>query len=540
VAGLVATFGSGAMTNSINEFQNAECIFVIGSNTTEQHPEIGARIIEAAKKGAKIIVCDARSIRLVKYAAVHIKQRNGTDIALLNGIMNVIIQEDLYDKQFVAERTENFDALKTLVAKYTPEYVSKITGVPADDIIKAARIYATHKKSMIAYAMGITQHICGVDNVKTVANLAMLTGHVGMESTGVNPLRGQNNVQGACDMGGLPNVFTGYQKVTDEPVCQKFEKAWGVTGIPRKVGKTVTDMLAMAHKGELKALYIMGENPMMSDPDTKHVEDALKHLELLIVQDIFPNETTALAHVVLPGCTFAEKDGTFSNTERRVSRVRKAIEPIGESRQDWQIICDLAQRLGYPMKYSSWADILREINELTPSYAGITPERLETGFGIQWPCPNKDHPGTPYLHKGKFTKGLGTFVPCEHIEPNEVPDAEYPLTLTTGRVYWHYHTGSMTRRTNLLERECNQNFVEIHPDTAKSLNVRNGETVIVETRRGSIEIPTKITDEIVPGLIFVPFHFTEAKVNLLTNPAHDPVGKIPEYKVCAARIRKKG
>ncbi len=527
------------MTNSINEFQDAECIFVIGSNTTEQHPEIGARIIDAVKKGAKLIVCDTRTIRLAKFATVHIKHRNGTDIALLNGMMNVIISENLHDQTYITERTENFEALKNTVAKYTPEYVSQITGVPAEDIVKAAKIYAGHKKSMIAYAMGITQHICGVDNVKTVANLAMLTGHVGFESTGVNPLRGQNNVQGACDMGGLPNVLTGYQKIIDDASCQKFEQYWGVQGIPRKVGKTVTDMLAMAAKGEMKAIYIMGENPMMSDPDSKHVEHALKNLELLITQDIFPNETTQLAHVVLPGCTFAEKDGTFSNTERRVMRVRKAIEPVGESRADWEIIRDLSNKLGYLMKYQTWEDILREINALTPSYAGITPERLETGFGIQWPCPNKEHPGTSYLHKNKFAKGVGTFSPAEHIEPNELPDENYPLILSTGRVYWHYHTGSMTRRTNMLERECNQNFVEIHPENAKKLNIRNGEAVIVETRRGSIQVVAKVTDEIAKGVIFIPFHFTEAKVNLLTNPAHDPVGKIPEFKVCAAKIMKK-
>ena len=466
------------MTNSINEFKNAQCILVTGSNTTEQHPEIAARMIEAAKNGAKIIVCDNRSIKLTKFAALHLKQRNCTDIALFNGFMNVIIAEDLYDKKFVAERTENFEALKQTVEKYTPEYVSQITGVPAKDIIEAARMYATHEKSMIAYAMGITQHICGVDNVKTIANLAMLTGHLGKESTGVNPLRGQNNVQGACDMGGLPNVFTGYQKVIDDPVCEKFEKYWGVKGIPRKNGKTMTDMLKEAKEGKIKALYIMGENPMVSDPDTHHVKEALSNLELLIVQDIFPTETAELAHVVLPGCTFAEKDGTFSNTERRVTRVRKAIEPIGESKADWQIICEISNRVGYPMNYKSWEEILKEINDLTPSYTGITAERIDNATGLQWPCPNKEHPGTAYLHKDKFAKGLGTFSPAEHKEPAETPDKDYPLTLTTGRVYWHYHTGSMTRRTNLLNRECGKNFVEINPETAEPLKIRNGEMVI--------------------------------------------------------------
>ena len=527
------------MTNSINEFQNAECIFVIGSNTTEQHPEIGARMIEAVKKGAKVIICDSRSIKLTRFATLHLKHRNGTDIALLNGMMHVIISENLYAKEYVAERTENFEALKQTVGKYSPEYVAKITGVPAEDIIQAARLYAGHEKSMIAYAMGLTQHTCGVDNVKTIANLAMLTGHVGKECTGVNPLRGQNNVQGACDMGALPNVFSGYQKVIDENSCQKFEEHWGVTGIPRQVGKTVTDMLALAHSGEIKALYVMGENPMMSDPDTNHVRKALENLELLIVQDIFPTETAQLAHVVLPGCSYAEKNGTFTNSERRVMRVRKVIEPLGESRPDWQIICEVAQRLGYPMRYNDWDDILREINALTPIYGGISPERIDNTHGLQWPCLNQEHPGTKYLHQGKFARGLGNFSPAEHQEPNELPDADYPLILTTGRVYWHYHTGSMTRRTNLLDRECPKNFVEVHPETAKELGIRNGEIVAVETRRGAIELTAKVTGEIIPGLIFVPFHFSEAGANVLTNPAHDPVGKIPEYKVCAARIKRK-
>jgi len=539
VAGLAAAFGSGAMTNSINEFQDAELFLVTGSDTTEQHPLIGSRIIEAVtQKGAKLIVVDPRKIKLTKFATIHAQQKCGTDVAWINGMMNVIIAENLYKHEYVAERTENFEDLKKLVQDYTPEYVETITGIKADVIRNMARLYATTEKAMIVYAMGITQHITGVDNVKSLANLAMLTGHLGFPSCGVNPLRGQNNVQGACDMGGLPNVFSGYQKVSDEAPRKKMEAKWGVQGLPDKPGFTITDMMKKIEEGVVQCLYIMGENPLLSDPDLKHVEKELAHLPLLIVQDIFLTETAEHAHVVLPACSFAEKDGTVSNTERRVQLMHKAIEPIGNSKPDWVILQEIAQRLGYAMKYNSPKEIMEEIAEVTPSYAGIRFHRLEKDWGLSWPCPTLEHPGTQYLHKVKFTKGLGTFFPRPYIAPNELPDEEYNFLLTTGRVYFHYHTGTMTRKIDVLEREVPQCYVEMNPEDAASMKLRSGMKVNVASRRGAIEIPVLVTDKVPAKVVFLPFHFKEAAANLLTNPACDPVAGIPEYKVCAVKIRR--
>jgi len=396
--------------------------------------------------------------------------------------------------------------------------------------------------------MGITQHTTGTDNVLTLANLAMLTGQIGRPSTGVNPLRGQNNVQGACDMGGLPNVYTAYQPVVNEAARAKFEQAWGATS-GLKIGLTVGGMIDGAHQGTVKALYVMGENPMVSDPDIHHVQTALEHCEFLVVQDIFPTETAQLADVVLPGVSFAEKDGTFSNTERRVQRVRKAIEPLGNARQDWEIIAGLARRMnpsnGSPAPYAGWdydspAAIMAEINALTPSYAGITYDRLEQLGSLQWPVPNTEHPGTPYLHSGKFSRGLGHFTPIAFKEPAELPDAEYPLTLTTGRSMFHYHTGSMTRRSEKLDREMPEGYVEISPEDAVKLGLGKSARVRLTTRRGSIETRAWITHRVAPGTVFVPFHFAEAAANVLTNPAVDPVAKIPEYKVAAVRVEKIG
>ena len=535
VAGLAAAFGSGAMTNSIEEIEFTDVILATGTNTTENHPVISSRVKRAVRqRGAKLIVIDPREIDLVKYATLWLRQKPGTDVAVFNGMMNVIISEGLPAKEYVENRTEGYDALKAVVAKYTPEYVEKISGVPAEDLRKAARLYATAKAASILYCMGITQHSTGTDNVKSVANLAMLCGMVGIEGGGVNPLRGQNNVQGACDMGALPNVFPAYQPVANDEARAKFEKAWNAT-LPAKPGKTIVELMDAAHKGEIKALYVMGENPMISDPDITHVEAALKHLDLLIVQDILLTETAKLADVVLPSACFAEKDGTFSNTERRVQRVRKAVAPPGQAKADWEILSAIATKMGYPMEYASAEAIMEEIRTVTPSYAGITYERIEKE-GIQWPCPNTDHPGTRFLHKDRFSRGRGLFHAIEYIPPAELPDDEYPMLLSTGRVLYQYHTGTMTRLGKGTTERYPESLAEIHPADAAKLGIEDGQRVRVTSRRGTVEAKAKITGRSDQGMVFMNFHFHEAAVNLLTNPALDPVAKIPEYKVCAVRV----
>ncbi len=536
VAGLAATFGSGAMTNSIDEIEYTDLILATGTNTTENHPVIGAKVKRAVRRhGTKLIVIDPRRIDLVKYADIWLRQKPGTDVAVINGLMNVILAEGLEDKPYIAERTEGFDALKAMVAKYTPEYVEKISGVPAEDLRKAARMYAAAQRASILYAMGITQHISGTDNVKSCANLSMLCGNVGIEGGGVNPLRGQNNVQGACDMGALPNVYPAYQQVANDDVRRKFEAAWGASLSP-KPGLTIMEMMAAAGQGKIKAIYIMGENPLLSDPDLHHVKKELEKLDLLIVQDIFLTETAAIADVVLPSASFAEKDGTFSNTERRVQRVRKALEPPGEAKSDWEILCGISNRFGYPMNYASAKEIFEEVASVTPSYAGITYKRIERE-GIQWPCPTPEHKGTKFLHKDKFSRGLGLFSAIEYIAPAELPDQDYPFLMTTGRVLYHYHTGTMTRRAKGPSERCPASLVEINPVDADKLNIADGQDVLVASRRGEVKAKAQITEKSAPGTIFMNFHFTDTPVNLLTNPALDPIGKIPEYKVCAVKLQ---
>jgi formate dehydrogenase alpha subunit len=553
VVGLKATFGSGAMTNSINEFEDADLFLVTGSDTTEQHPLIGSRIINAVNdRGAKLIVVDPRKIELAKYATIHIRPNNGTDVAWINAMCNIIIKEGLFDREYIEQRTENFDELKELVKVYTPQYAEKITGIPSELLIQASKLYAKTKKAMIVYSMGITQHTTGVDNVKSLANLAMLTGHVGFPSSGVNPLRGQNNVQGACDVGALPNVFSGYQDVDDGQVRDKFEKIWAVENLPAKPGLTVTEIFKKAKEGKVKGLYIMGENPVISDPDSNNVRKALQNLEFLVVNELFLSDTAEYADVVLPAASFAEKDGTFTNTERRVERIRKVIEPPGQARADWEIIAEIARRCGYKgappkakkgvrgpkgMNYSHPSQIMDEIAELTPIYAGISYDRLDP-FGLQWPCPSKDHPGTVYLHKDRFTKGKGTFMPCVYIAPDELPDNEYNFALSTGRIYWHWHTGTMTRRTSTLDREVPAGYVEINPNDAEKLKIKQGNRVKISSRRGQIETNALVTEKVKEGSVFIPFHFREAAANVLTNPAVDPIAKIPEYKICAVKIEK--
>jgi len=525
------------MTNSISCVEEADCILVTGSNTTENHPLIGTRVITAAKKGTKLIVADNRKIRLAESADMHIRHENGSDAAFLNGLMHVIIKEGLADDEYVKTRTENFDELKATVEEFTPERVAAICKITPEEVVNAARMYATAERAMIIYSMGITQHSHGVDNVKSCANLAMLTGNVGKAGTGVNPLRGQNNVQGACDMGALPNVYSGYQKVVDEASRAKFEKAWGVENLPGAVGLTVTTAINAAFDGDLKALFVLGENPMMSDPDQHHVKAGLEKLDFLVVQDIFPTPTTALADVVLPAACYAEKDGTFTSTERRCQRVRKACDPPGKARQDWDIVGDLARRMGYDgLTYNSPKEIMDEITEVTPIYGGMHYDRIDQ-VGLQWPCPNRDHPGTPFLHKGTFKRGLGLFGPASYKPSMELPDDVYPFLLSTGRCYFHFHSGTMTRRTRLLDREERFPYIEIHPDDAKRLGIYDRFPVMVSTRRGEVKALARVSDIVIPGHLFMTFHFEEGAANVLTNNALDPVAKIPEFKVCAAQIK---
>lgn len=538
VTGLVGSFGSGAMTNSVPEFLEADCILITGSNTIEQHPLIGTWLMDAKERGAKIIVVDPREIPIVKFADLYLQFKPGTDVAWLNAFMNIIIQEGLEDKAFIEERTDGYEELKKTVEKYTPEFAEKVSSIPKEQLIDAAKMFASADKGSIIYSMGITQHTTGTDNVQSIANLAMLTGNVGRRSTGVNPLRGQNNVQGACDVGGLPNVYPGYQGVADENNKKKFEEAWGVT-LDDKIGLTIVEMLNGVDEGRIKGLYIVGENPMLSDPDINHVKESLQKLDLLVVQDIFMSETAELADVVLPAASYAEKDGTFTATDRRVQKLTKAIETVGESRADWDIVCDVAQRMGAEgFNFNSSSEIMDELASVSPIYGGMSFERLGSNGGLLWPCPDAEHSGTEFLHSGKFTKGKGSFTAIDFIEPNEMPDDEYPFILSTGRLMFHYHTGTMTRRTPVLASEVSTGSVEINPEDAERLSISNGEMIKVRSRRGEIEIQAQVTDKIQKGMIFIPFHFAECAANLLTNPALDPKAKIPELKVCSAQVEK--
>jgi formate dehydrogenase major subunit len=462
-------------------------------------------------------------------------------------MMHQIIKNGWEDKEFIQNRTKDFDKLKAMVMqdKYNLENTAKISGIPADRIAKAAEWFAKAESACICYSMGITQHSTGVDNVKSIANLQMITGNLGRPGTGVNALRGQNNVQGACDMGCLPNVYSGYQQVINEEMQKKMKDAWGVDTIAEgKVGYTVTDMINIAadKPGTLKCLFIVGENPMLSDPDLHHVKKGFDNLDFVIVQDIFMTETGQEADVVLPAACYAEKDGTQSNTERRVQKWRKAQEPPGEAKLDWQITCGIAKAMGYEKQFSykNAEEIFNEIRKVTPSYAGITYARLEKADAVHWPCPTVEHPGTPILHKERFATpdGIGILSPIEFKYPAEVPDAEYPLILSTGRCLWQFHTGSMTRRSEDLEREAPTGWVEICPEDAKALGIVNGEMVRAASRRGKVDITAKVTEDIKKGEVFIPFHFAECAANILTNNALDPIAKIPEYKACAVRIEK--
>jgi len=538
VAGLATAFGSGAMTNSIAELRDTDCIFIIGSNTSENHPVIGLEVMDAVKKGrAKLMVADPRRIRMVDFSDIWLRHKPGTDVALLNGLLNIIITEGWHSPDFIQNRTEGFEEVKKTVKKYPPEKVSEITGVPADELVQAARLYAQSKKACILYAMGITQFVAGTNNVWALANLAMATGHVGQEGTGIWPLRGQNNVQGACDMAALPNVFPGYQAVADEASHKKFEKSWqaSLSGTP---GLTVVEMMHAAGKGKIRGMYIMGEEPVLSDPNSSHVIEGLKKLDFLVVQDLFMTETAKFADVILPAASFAEKDGTFTNTERRVQRINKAIEPIGESRPDWMIISELARRMDYPMEYENPAEIMKEIASLTPSYGGIDYDRLGK-TGLQWPCKSKDDAGTKFLHKDQFARGLGKFHATEYNEPFELPDESYPYVLSIGRILYHWHGGTMSRRSAGLAEIRPEAEVEINTEDAQKLSCSDGDLVELVSRRGKLLVKVKVTGKSPEGLAFMTFHFKEAAANQLTVDELDPVAKIPELKICSIQINPK-
>ncbi len=537
MAGLAKSFGSGAMTNSIAEIEGSDVIFVIGSNPTENHPVIGSDIKRAVKKGTKLIVADPRRIELARYADIAIQHKPGTDIALLNGMMHVIIDENLQDKDFIEERTENYDELRQIVADYTPQKVEEISGVPAEDIIEAARLYARAGKAAIYYAMGITQHKSGTENVTSITALAMLTGNVGRESTGVNPLRGQSNVQGACDVGALANVYPGYQAVDDPVIKDKFASAWGVDNLSTEPGLTVVEMFHAIDDDKLKAMYIMGENPAISDPDQSHIERALGKIDFLVVQDIFMTETAEYANVVLPAACFAEKDGTVTNTERRVQKVNKAVEPPGVAKPDWEIICELSTRMGYEMKYDSPAEIMAEIAGLTPIYGGIYYDRLGK-TGLQWPCKDREDPGTKYLHKGEFSRGKGKFYPSHYLPPVEGIDEEYNYIMMTGRMLYHYHTGTMTRNSEPIDKHEPEAYIEISAEDAKNLEINDHDRVKISSRRGEVETYARIVNRVQPGQLFMPFHYAESPANRLTLDELDPEAKIPELKVTAVKLEK--
>ncbi|MGC8663395.1 MAG: formate dehydrogenase subunit alpha [Thermoplasmata archaeon] len=533
IEGLISTFGSGAMTTSINDIENADLYFVIGSNTTEQHPIIGARIINNVRSGKKLIIADPRKIQLTNLADIHLRHLPGTDLALLNSMAYVILDKGLYDKKFIEERTEGFEKYREVMEFYDPDRASRMTGVEPELIEKAAVLYAS-SKSIIFYAMGITQHMQGTENVQAIANLAMLTGNVGRSGTGVAPLRGHNNVQGSSDMGALCDFLPGYRRVYDDQGRAIFESAWNCM-IPKKPGVSLTEMFEYAYDGKIKAMYIMGENPVLSEPESDKIRKALSKLDFLIVQDIFLTETAENADIILPAYSFAEKSGTFTNTERRIQLIKPFLKPLGEAKNDWEIFQIIAKKMNYQWNYKNSEDIMSEISSLVSQYKGVNYNCLENG-GVQWPVVNCK--GTEILHKERFTIGNGRFEPAYWKRPKEFFNDEYPFILTTGRIYYQFHTGTMTRKMNILEREAPEPYVEINPEDAKSLKVKSNEIVKLTSRYGSLEVRARITEMVPKGIVFMPFHYYEASVNKITNANLDPVAKIPELKITAVNIKR--
>ncbi|MBS6827065.1 formate dehydrogenase subunit alpha [Methanobrevibacter smithii] len=542
VAGLATTFGSGAMTNGFDSIKEADYIFCIGSNNMEAHPLFGRKLIQAQKNGAKLVVLDPRYTPTAKIADEYVQFKTGTDVALMNGMIKVIIDNDLQDDEFIKNRTKGFDELKETVQKYDLETVSEITHIAPEIIEELAIEYAKADKAAIVYSLGITEHSHGADNVMSTANLAMLTGNIGREGTGVNPLRGQNNVQGACDMGALPSDYVGYRKVADQETTDWFNEYYG-TNLPAKPGLTLVEMMNAAHAGDLKVLYIHGEDPVLSDADIKHTKEALANLDMLIVQELFMTDTAQCADVVLPAAGWGEQEGTFTNGERRVQCLHKAQEPPEGAMLDWKIMEEIAVRMGVPREkfhYESAEEIFEEIRECAPIFAGMNRERLDTPEALHWPCPSVDDPCQPLMHKDKFAHpdGLGIFQALEHRGPVEVPDEEYPLLLTTTRVLFHYHA-AMTRRCKTLDNEVKTGFIEINTEDAKELGILNNEIVKASSRRGEIEIPARVTDDIKKGIVNIPMHFTECAANMLTNSdSFDPKCKMVELKACAIKVEK--
>ena len=539
MVGLAASFGSGAMTNSFKHIREAKLVFLIGSNITEAHPVAGTFLKQAVRAGCRLIVADPRRTGIVPYAEKHLPLKVGSDIALLNSLMHVIIEEELYDKDFVENNTENFEALRLTVAEYPPNKAAQICGIPATDIRQTARILASAKPGMMAYTLGITEHTCGVNNVRTCANLQMLLGNMGSETGGLNPLRGQNNVQGACDMGALPELFPGYLKVVDPAARAKLEAFWAVKDLSPTPGMMMPQMMDGLKNGKVRAFYVFGENLANTEPDISHVEKNLAAAEFLVVQDIFPTETTRFAHVVLPAAAWSENDGTFTNSERRVNRVRTASPAPGNAMPNWWIFKELAAKFGHKWQSSSakelWDD---EISVIAPNLAGIKYYRLE-GDGLQWPCPAEDHPGTEVMHKeGRFTHGKGLFAPARWTPPAEVADNEYPFVLSSGRRLYHYHTRTQTGRCQGLNTLLSRETADISPHDAQVYGIFDGEIIRVSSRRGSVDVAASVTKSVPEGMIWMSFHFREGNANWLTNPVFDPISQTAEYKACAVKIEK--
>ena len=534
VEGLASAFGSGAMTNSVGEIKDCDVMLVIGANPTEAHPIVGLEMKRGLRRGATLIVCDPRKTWLARHAHVHIQHRPGSDNMLLNAIMQTIVEEGLADETFIKERCESFDALRDNLEGYPVERAAEYCDVPAELIRQAARLYANGRPSAIFYTLGITEHTCGTDNVKNLANLAMLCGQIGKRASGVNPLRGQNNVQGGCDMGAMAHKLPGYQDWRDEAVRAKFEEAWA-TALPTNRGGRVTDFIELLGAGTIKAFYVMGEDPVLSEPNQKKVIDHLERTEFLVCQEIFMSQTAKLADVILPGACWAEKDGTFTSSERRVQRICKAVAPPGQAKPDWEILCLVATAMGYPMQYGHPSEIFDEMARLTPSYHGMNYQRIE-GAGLQWPCPAPDHPGTRFLHGGAFPRGRGRFQPIVFQPQKELPDCEYPLILSTGRTLYNYNTGNMSRETAVARQKERENFVEINTETATRYRIADGDKVRVRTRRGQVCGRAVIGDRVRADTIWMPFHFAEEPANAVTNDVFDPVAGTAEYKCCAASI----
>ena len=538
MAGLATSLGAGAATNSLAQMPDIDALFLFGSNPTEAHPIVSIYLKKALRKGARLIVADPRKTWMARRADVWLNLRPASNIALLNGMIHVILREGWENREFIEKRTEGFDELRQKVQEYDLGRVEELTGVPKEKIVKAARLYSHADKAMIVYGLGVTEHRTGTENSMAIANLALVCGHIGRPSTGIMALRGQNNVQGASDLGPLPATFPGYQSITSAEAREKFEKAWGVRMSP-EIGLKSVEMLERACEGKFKGIFILGEDPAQTDPNVHEVRKALDSLEFLVVQDIFHTETTKHAHVILPGASFAEKDGTFTNGERRVQRVRKAVEPIA-GRAEWQVICEIATRMGYPMHYTHPSEIMDEIASLTPIYGGISYERLEKE-SLQWPCPTKNHPGTTTLYTDLFSRpgGLAKFMALDHKGSGEVPDSEYPYVLVTGRIREHYNNGSMTRRSPGIMELVPEELLEINAEDAVKLKIKNGDKVFVSSRRGKIRVKVRVTDRSQPGNVFLSFHFPEALSNLLTSEHKDPITGTPEYKACAVKIAKK-